>query len=191
MSRAYIALGGNLDGPARRIERALADLGCLPHCRLLSYSALYRTAPVGYADQPDFVNAVAVLETALLPERLMAELLALEARHGRVRTRRDGPRTLDLDLLLYETHRQCSAALTLPHPRMHLRAFVLVPLLDVAPDCVIPGHGRADRLLARLPERAEVRRLGPAGVDAGYLMLCQLGRGMMVEPAARVANACA
>lgn len=176
---AHIALGGNLDNPAARIDRVFAELGRLPQSRLLRASSLYRTAPVGYLDQPDFINAVAVLETSLSPHALMHELLEMENRHGRVRTVKDGPRTLDLDLLLHGGRSLDSGPLRLPHPRMHLRAFVLVPLVEIDPHCVIPGHGRADALLARLPDRDDVRLLRRAGLDLGFMALCHLGRGMV------------
>lgn len=144
--QAYVALGSNLDGPARRVENAIADLGKLPATRLLARSALYRTAPVGYADQPDFVNAVALLETALDPESLLASLFDLEKAAGRERRIANGPRTLDLDLLLHGSRVMNTGALTLPHPRMHERAFVLLPLAEISPDLEIPGHGRVRHL---------------------------------------------
>ncbi|MDD5364634.1 MAG: 2-amino-4-hydroxy-6-hydroxymethyldihydropteridine diphosphokinase [Gallionellaceae bacterium] len=179
MSRAHVALGGNLGNPAERLNRVFAELDRLPHSHLVQASSLYRSAPVGHADQPDFVNAVALLETSLSPYALMHELLELESRHGRVRSLVNGPRTLDLDLLLYD-HREMQADhLTLPHPRMHLRRFVLAPLLEVDPDCVIPGRGRADLLLAGLDDQAEVHYLRPPALDTGFLALCNLGRGMV------------
>lgn len=187
MSRAWVALGGNLDNPAARLDRVFGELDRLPGCQLLRASALYRTEPVGYADQPEFVNAVALLATTLSPHALMHELLELELRHGRVRTLRDGPRTLDLDLLLYDARTLDGPHLTLPHPRMHQRAFVLTPLLDVDPDCTIPGHGRADRLLAGLADRDGVRPLRPSAVDPGYLALRHLGRGMVHGAAGQAA----
>lgn len=177
MSRAYVALGGNLGGPAARIRAVFAELDRLPRCRLVRASSLYRTAPVGYADQPDFVNAVALLDTGLAPDALMRALLALEARHGRVRSLRNGPRTLDLDLLMYDQRRSDLDFLTLPHPRMHLRAFVLAPLVEIDPGCVIPGRGRADRLLAALDDTDTVSRLGTP--DLGFDLLCRLGAGLV------------
>ena len=111
-------------------------------------SQLYRTRPVGYADQPDFVNAVAEVETQLEPRVLLRELLALEQRHRRVRGRRNGPRTLDLDLLLYDCLELDAPELKLPHPRMHERAFVLMPLHEIAPQAEIPGRGWVSALLA-------------------------------------------
>ncbi|NHC05158.1 2-amino-4-hydroxy-6-hydroxymethyldihydropteridine diphosphokinase [Azonexus fungiphilus] len=148
MSLAYIALGANLGDPAATVNAAFAALDRLPHSRLLAKSALYRTAPVGIADQPEFVNAAARLETTLAPEALLDALLDIEQVFGRVRAERNGPRTLDLDLLLYDELRLATPRLILPHPRLHLRAFVLQPLAELAPDLALPGRGR---LAAWLP----------------------------------------
>ena len=148
MARVYIGLGSNLVDPAAQVQRALAALDRLPHARLLQASSLYRSAPVGYLDQPDFINAVALLETQLMPHALLDALLALEKDNGRTREFKDAPRTLDLDVLLYDDLVLHEAGLTLPHPQMHKRAFVLQPLLEIAPDCVIPGVGRAAQAMA-------------------------------------------
>ena len=181
MSRALIALGGNLDDPARRLPRVMAELDELPRTQLLRASSLYRTAPVGYADQPDFINAVALVETALPPADLMAELLALETRHGRRRALHNGPRTLDLDLLLYDDRVLDDSYVTLPHPRMHQRAFVLTPLLEIMPDCEIPRHGPALRLHAACAGLDAVARLDGVGFDWGIHTLSKLGKGMVVS----------
>ncbi len=178
---AYIALGGNLDNPAARLDRVFAELDRLPQTHLIRASSLYRTAPVGYADQPDFINAVAMVETSLSPHALMHELLEMELLHGRVRSIKDGPRTLDLDLLLYGDLSLETPELTLPHPRMHQRAFVLAPLLDVAPDCIIPEHGGADVLLAGLDDRDDPQHLRQARLDAGFMALCRLGLGSVPD----------
>jgi 2-amino-4-hydroxy-6-hydroxymethyldihydropteridine diphosphokinase len=146
---AYVALGSNLDGPEQRVERAIDDLDRIPATRLLARSALYRTAPVGYTDQPDFVNAVALLETALDPESLLASLFELEKAAGRERAIANGPRTLDLDLLLHGDRVMDTDTLILPHPRMHERAFVLLPLAEIAPELEIPGRGRVRHLAWR------------------------------------------
>lgn len=148
MSLAYIALGANLGDPAATVNAAFAALDQLPESRLLAKSALYRTAPVGIADQPEFVNAAALIDTTLAPEALLDALLGIEQAFGRVRAERNGPRTLDLDILLYDDLTLATPRLTLPHPRLHLRAFVLQPLADLAPDLAIPGRGR---LAAWLP----------------------------------------
>jgi 2-amino-4-hydroxy-6-hydroxymethyldihydropteridine diphosphokinase len=158
--RAVVALGSNLDGPEERVRSAFEEVGSLPATRLLARSALYRTAPVGFVDQPAFVNACALLETALGPRALLDGLLAIERRHGRVRDVPNGPRTLDLDIVLYGDAVLHEHGLTLPHPRAHVRAFVLAPLLDVWPDAIIPGRGAAaayrdnvrDQGIERLPD---------------------------------------
>ncbi len=142
MARSYVALGANLGDPVATVKAALAALPNLPETTLVRHSSLYRTAPVGLLDQPDFFNAVAALDTALAPEELLDALLQMEADFGRLRREKDGPRSLDLDLLLYEDRVLASSCLTLPHPRMHLRAFVMVPLVEIAPDILLPGRGR-------------------------------------------------
>ncbi|MEW6353364.1 MAG: 2-amino-4-hydroxy-6-hydroxymethyldihydropteridine diphosphokinase [Pseudomonadota bacterium] len=152
MIHAYIGLGGNIADPVQQITRALAELNALPATRLHSRSRLYRSKPVGPADQPDYVNAVAALDTDLPPRTLLSRLLDIERRHGRIRDGvRWGPRTLDLDLLLYGELQHHDADLTLPHPRLHERSFVLYPLYDVAPDLVIPGYGPLRELLQGCP----------------------------------------
>ncbi|KAB2318027.1 2-amino-4-hydroxy-6-hydroxymethyldihydropteridine diphosphokinase [Betaproteobacteria bacterium SCN1] len=164
---ATLGLGANLNDPAAQVEYALDELDRLPATRLVARSSLYASAPVGHVDQPDFVNAVAQVETALSPRALLAALLNLEHRHGRTRSFRNAPRTLDLDLLLYGDARFHEDGLTLPHPRMHERAFVLQPLLEIAPDVTIPGRGRASDWHAACHDQA-VTRLPPpvAAVDA-------------------------
>ena len=145
---ATIGLGANLNDPAGQVEYALAELDRLPGTRLIARSSLYASAPVGYVDQPDFINAVAQVETDLAPRALLVALLDIEHRHGRERSFRNAPRTLDLDLLLYGDAHFHEEGLTLPHPRMHERGFVLLPLLEIAPDATIPGRGRAADWLA-------------------------------------------
>lgn len=141
MNTAYVALGANLGDPASTVRAAFGALANLPESRVIRASSLYRTAPVGLAEQPDFINAVAALETSLAPETLLDALFDLEARFGRQRGEKNGPRTLDLDLLLYDEQRLALPRLTLPHPRLHLRAFVLFPLAEIAPALHIPGRG--------------------------------------------------
>lgn len=141
--RAVIALGGNIDGPMGHVTRAFDELARLPETRLLARSALYRTAPVGYADQPAFINACALVETMLAPKPLLEALLAIERAHGRVRDLPNGPRTLDLDIVLYGDRIVSEEGLHIPHPRAHERAFVLEPLLEVWPDATLPGRGPA------------------------------------------------
>jgi 2-amino-4-hydroxy-6-hydroxymethyldihydropteridine diphosphokinase len=151
--RAVIALGSNLDGPEAHVRRAFDEVGALPRTRLLARSALYRTAPVGFVDQPAFVNACALVETTLGAHALLEALLAIERRHGRVRDVPNGPRTLDLDIVLYGEEMLHEPGLTVPHPRAHERAFVLAPLLDVWPDAMIPGRGPAAAFRDRVREQ--------------------------------------
>lgn len=139
--------------PVRQLEEAILELDRLPHTRVVKRSSLYRSAPVGYASQPDFVNAVAQLETGLSAERLLSELQAIEARHGRTRSFANAPRTLDLDLLVFGSLEMRTEALTVPHPRMHERAFVLQPLAEIAGDTLIPGRGLAAELLRRCADQ--------------------------------------
>jgi 2-amino-4-hydroxy-6-hydroxymethyldihydropteridine diphosphokinase len=131
---AYVGIGSNLDDPRRQVLDALTELDQLPHTRVVKKSSLYRTAPIGHADQPDFINAVAQLKTGLPAERLLAELQEVEARHGRKRTFPNAPRTLDLDILLYGELVLDLPNLKIPHPRMQERAFVLKPLLEISPE---------------------------------------------------------
>ncbi len=157
---AYIALGANLADPLAQLSAALAALRNLPQSRLLRASSLYRTVPVGIHGQPDFINAVAAVETTLAPQALLAALFAVEAAFGRRRDFHHAPRTLDLDLLLYDEEIMATPELTLPHPRMHLRAFVLAPLLEIAPDCRIPGRGPAAAWLPAVSMQ-RIKRLAP------------------------------
>lgn len=159
--RAWIGLGGNQPDSAALLEQALAMLDAYPDVRLLRRSSLYRSPPWGIEDQPDFVNAVAELESGLSAPRLLEHLHGLELRLGRRRQgERWGPRCVDLDLLTYEDLTDSTAGLELPHPRMHLRAFVLVPLLELEPDFVVPGLGPAAALLESLAP-AEVSAVVP------------------------------
>jgi 2-amino-4-hydroxy-6-hydroxymethyldihydropteridine diphosphokinase len=159
---ALVAIGANLGEPAKTVSNAIQALAEIPATSLAKVSSLYRTAPVGLKNQPDFINAVALLHTTLDPRQLLEELFLIEGRFGRLRSVSNAPRTLDLDLLLHGDGIMTTAELTLPHPRMHQRAFVLVPLLEVVVDCQIPGHGLASALLqgcseqrvARIPEHA-------------------------------------
>ena len=150
MTAAYIGIGSNLDDPRAQVSKAFEELDELPHTRLVKKSSLYRSAPVGYAAQPDFVNAVAQLETGLPAERLLAELQAIELRHGRSRSFANAPRTLDLDLLLYGAAQLKTATLQVPHPRMRERAFVLKPLLEIAPQLPFSLAGCANQDVERI-----------------------------------------
>jgi 2-amino-4-hydroxy-6-hydroxymethyldihydropteridine diphosphokinase len=132
---AYIGLGANLHDPIAQVEYAITELDCLPTTRLVARSSLYATTPVGYVDQPDFINAVAQIETMLAPRALLGALLDIEQRHGRERSFRNAPRTL-------------------PHPRMTERAFVLLPLTEIAPKIGIPGHGLAADWIASCADQS-------------------------------------
>ncbi len=160
--RAAIALGSNLQQPERQVRAGFDELSALPTTKLLARSPLYRTAPVGKLDQPAFVNAVAVVETALSARELLDALLAIERRHGRERDVPNGPRTLDLDIVLYGDKAIHEPGLTVPHPRAHERAFVLAPLLDAWPDAAIPGRGPARDFLAGVSGQAIERMLTPS-----------------------------
>jgi 2-amino-4-hydroxy-6-hydroxymethyldihydropteridine diphosphokinase len=150
-SRVYIGLGSNLGDPVGQIIKAFRELSELPDCRGLNYSSLYRTRPIGPQDQADFINAVATLSTRLGPESLLDELQRLERLHRRIRERRWGPRTLDLDLLLYDQRRIETPRLVAPHPEMGKRAFVLVPLMEItSAEFSIPGLGMLGDLLAKI-----------------------------------------
>ncbi len=144
---AFIALGSNLNDPSAQIRSALRALAALPESRLVSRSSLYRNPPVGHLEQPDFVNAVAGIETRIGARELLERLLEIERAHGRARDFPNAPRTLDLDIVLYGERTVREPGLVIPHPRMLERAFVLVPLAEIAPDAVVPGHGRVADLL--------------------------------------------
>jgi 2-amino-4-hydroxy-6-hydroxymethyldihydropteridine diphosphokinase len=144
---AFVALGSNLGSPCRQLRQAFEDINHLLDTHLIASSSLYRSAPVGYLDQPDFVNAVVKIETQLTPADLLQGLLNIEHDHGRERTFQNAPRLLDLDVLLYDDVQLHQHGLTIPHPQMHFRAFVLLPLLEVSPECVIPGVGAAAQVL--------------------------------------------
>lgn len=158
MTRAAIALGSNMEEPLAQVRLAFDELAALPSTVMVKRSSLYRTAPVGYAEQPPFINAVALVDTKLSPKELLDHLLEIERRHGRVRDIPNGPRTLDLDIALYGSSRHAEPGLTIPHPRMHERAFVLAPLIEVWPDAEIPGHGAAARIYPSM-DRTGIEKL--------------------------------
>lgn len=160
MTLAYVAIGSNLGRPVEEVEQALEDLGSIAQTVLVKRSSLYRSKPLGYADQPPFVNAVALLDTALPAERLLDALQAIEAQHGRRRSFANAPRTLDLDLLLYGDVVVDQPGLVVPHPRMHLRAFVLQPLLEIAAGIAIPGIGAAQAMLEQCGRQSVERISG-------------------------------
>jgi 2-amino-4-hydroxy-6-hydroxymethyldihydropteridine diphosphokinase len=152
MTRAYVALGANLGDREATIRAALAELGLVPGVRVAAVSTLRETDPVGYLDQPRFLNGAAALETTLAPRELLDVLLAVERRFGRTREGlpAQGPRTLDLDLLLYEAEEIEEPGLTIPHPRLHERRFVLEPLSELDASLEVPGKGKIQTLLAEL-----------------------------------------
>ena len=147
MIPVYIGIGSNLDAPIAQVQQAAVFLQTLPESRYLKTSALYRSPPMGPEDQPDYINAVSLLETALSADALLTELQAIECRQGRTRTQRWGPRTLDLDILLYGEKIIKQDRLTIPHPGLHERGFVLYPLQDINPDLVIPEYGSVALLI--------------------------------------------
>jgi 2-amino-4-hydroxy-6-hydroxymethyldihydropteridine diphosphokinase len=148
--RAYVALGANIGQPLLQVEAGFAALAALPGTCLVRRSSLYRSAPVGYADQPDFINAVAAIDTVLSPRALLEALLEVERVHGRVRGLPNGPRTLDLDIVLYGRQRIEEPGLTVPHARMLERAFVMRPLAEIAPETQVPGAGCVRDIADRL-----------------------------------------
>jgi 2-amino-4-hydroxy-6-hydroxymethyldihydropteridine diphosphokinase len=148
--RAFVGLGSNLDDPRRHIEQACGELAQLPATTLMRHSRLYRSEPVGFRSQPDFVNACAELATALEARPLLEAMQPIERAHRRVRIRPNGPRTLDLDLLVFDGCEIAQPGLVVPHPRLHERAFVLVPLVEIAPELVVPGKGPVADLLQRI-----------------------------------------
>ena len=150
---AYIGIGANLGDARANVEDALVRLSALPATTLLLRSSTYRSAPVD-ASGDDFINAVACIDTQLNAADLLAALHAIELAHGRERSYRNAPRTLDLDILLYGDALIDVAALHVPHPRMHERAFVLAPLLEIAPDITVPGRGPARQFVAAVAGQA-------------------------------------
>lgn len=152
MANVFVALGSNLQNPVKQVQQAFQALRELPNCTLLRTSSLYQTAPSGYAaheiDQiPDFINTVAELTTSLTPEAMLAAILSVEDAAGRIRPYPNAPRVLDCDLLLYDNVIMDTPFLTLPHPRMHTRGFVLLPLFEIAPSLTMPNHGKIATLI--------------------------------------------
>ena len=163
-AKAFVALGANLGEREAQVERALLSLAA-GGIRTARRSSLYLTEPVGGPPQDWYVNAAAELDTVLSPEGLLLACLEVERGMGRVRTVKDGPRSIDIDLLLHGSEIRDREGLVLPHPRMHLRRFVLVPLSEIAPATVHPTLGlTVSELLARCPDPSLVRAFAPAGV---------------------------
>ncbi len=160
LHKVLVGLGSNLDEPHVQVLHAIELLDVQPHMRVGLRSSLYRSAPVGYLEQPDFINAVVLLETSLAPRAVLDVLLTLEAQQGRRRTFLNAPRTLDLDVLMYDDLVHHEHGLTIPHPQMHRRAFVLQPLLEIMPDCVIPNIGKAQQAFLQCADQ-RLERLQP------------------------------
>ncbi len=180
MITAYIGLGSNLEDPVAQIKRALLALEGLPNTAVLATSSFYQTTPVGYADQPDFINAVCQLETDLPARTLLTHLLAIEQAQGRVRDgKKNQPRTLDLDLLLYGNEVIQEPDLIVPHPRMHEREFVLVPLLEVLKN---PFSRKLERGFRRFPlPHPSAAREGGRGDSVDSLSPTRAQRGKVGE----------
>jgi 2-amino-4-hydroxy-6-hydroxymethyldihydropteridine diphosphokinase len=153
---AYVGIGANLGDAQGNVREAISRLGKLPATHIVRHSASYRTAPID-SSGPDYINAVACLDTALGPHELLAAMQAIELDHGRERPYRNAPRTLDLDLLLYGDQIIDTPDLAVPHERMLERAFVLEPLLEIAPDIEVPGRGPARNFLASVSGQAITR----------------------------------
>lgn len=154
MAKAWIGLGSNLENPHKQITDAFVELAELPTTQLIKKSSLWQSKPFGPQDQPDFINAVAEITTLLTPLELLAELQNLEKLHDRKKERHWGPRTLDLDLLLYEQEQLATTNLTLPHPGIKERAFVLCPLAELDEDLFIPELGKVKQLIQQLGQQA-------------------------------------
>jgi 2-amino-4-hydroxy-6-hydroxymethyldihydropteridine diphosphokinase len=162
--KAYIALGSNLCDPATQIRKAFSALAKIPKTKVIQCSSLYQSEPVGYDSQPDFINAVAEVHTDASPETLLKALLDIEQGFGRERPFPNAPRILDLDLLCYDDVDQKTDSLTLPHPRMHLRGFVLLPLAEIVPELEISYHDI-------IPKHANVVKLAKPFQNQGITKL--------------------
>lgn len=161
-TRAFIAFGANLGDAVQAHTDAIRAINALPSTRVYARSSLYRSAPVGVLGHPDYINAVLEVRTELSPHTLLDALLAIEQHHGRTRSVTVSPRTMDLDLLLFGNAQIDSATLKIPHPRMHMRAFVLLPLAEIDPALEIPGLGPLSRLLDKVADQV-IHRLPPPG----------------------------
>ncbi len=157
-STAYIGLGSNLADPQNQVEQAIQAIAKSTDMQLIKQSSLYRTAPVGYDDQPDFINAVIEIKTNLSPLDLLHRLFEIENLQGRERPFPNAPRVLDLDLLMYDQVKMETGELNLPHPRMHERGFVMLPFAEIAPDVMIENYGLA-KILAHQCQKQGVFKL--------------------------------
>jgi 2-amino-4-hydroxy-6-hydroxymethyldihydropteridine diphosphokinase len=156
---AYIGVGSNLESPVEQVRTAFGMLGDIALTQVVRTSSLYRSSPLGPADQPDYINAVAAILTQLEPPELLVELQQLESAAGRVRGERWGPRVLDLDLLAWSNRVVDSDSLTLPHPGIAERNFVLLPWREITPFAHVPGIGTVDELAKRAPTEPRIERL--------------------------------
>jgi len=158
MNNIFIALGSNLKNPIKQINNGILSIGKINGIKILKKSNLYETAPVGFLDQPKFVNAVIKISSNLKAHELLHKLLIIENIAGRVRDKKNGPRTLDLDILLFNDFILTEQNLTIPHPRMHERLFVLMPLKDIDENIVIPKYGAIKDIIKKLPP-ADINRI--------------------------------
>ena len=150
MSSIFIALGSNLENPKKQVEKGILSIKKIDGVKIICESSLYETAPVGILDQPNFINAVIKIESNLSPYGLLKKLLKIENIAGRIRVHKNGPRTLDLDILLFDNLILNDEKLTIPHPRMHERLFVLLPLKDIDEHIVIPSQGSIKHIIKKL-----------------------------------------
>jgi len=157
MRNIYIALGSNLDDPINQIKEAIANIQNMPKTIIINQSSLYETSPVGFLDQPNFINSVIKIETHFTPHVLLEELQKIEIKARRIRDKKNGPRTLDLDILLIDDLNLDTDTLTIPHPRMHNRPFVLIPLSEINPNINIPGFGNISNIIKNFSKKGIVK----------------------------------
>ena len=157
MHRIYIALGSNLEKPIKQIHSAIRSIDKIQGISVTQISSLYKTKPIGKLDQPDFINAVIELKANISPEKLHAELQSIETQAGRIRMELNEPRTLDLDILLIDEIIMKTNTLTIPHPRMHLRQFVITPLFEINQKLEIPEIGPISKILESLPDQGVIK----------------------------------
>jgi len=157
MHRIYIALGSNLEKPNKQIHSAIRSIDRIHGISVTQISSLYKTKPIGKLDQPDFINAVIELEGNISPEKLHGELQNIETQAGRIRMELNEPRTLDLDILLIDEIIMKTNTLTIPHPRMHLRQFVIIPLFEINSELEIPEIGPINKILGSLPDQGVIK----------------------------------
>ena len=150
MTIAYIGLGSNMNSPVKQIKSAITSIEEIISTKIIGMSSLYKSKPVGPQNQDDYINAVIKIETKLVPYQLLECLHDIEEKHGRIRKEHWGPRILDLDILIFGNKVMVDEKLTIPHPEIENRSFVLAPLIEIDPDCIIPKKGLASDLLATI-----------------------------------------